>query len=291
MDGRGPLRRGDVYKRAVVDGRELRDNPLTRLKHQFSAARMSAREREETALELELRSHPGVSRANTIAVISPKGGVGKTTCAFLLGNLLCSHLGMRVVAVDANPDFGNLASLAPGTRRVERSLADLVDDLDGLRTAAELRPYMTQVGTGLHMIGAPGGAEEMAAMTAARYCDALALLGQFYEAVLLDLGPGITDPIVRLSIQRADQLLVVATADQVTADQVVGSLRHIDHDRITLVLNQARERGGGPRSVVVPLDDRLRTMLDTGTYSLEALRPDTRMAVKQLGLAVAEQLS
>ena len=83
-----------------------------------------------------------MSRANTIAVVSPKGGVGKTTCTFLLGNLLCSHLGMRVVAVDANPDFGNLASLAPGTRRVERSLADLVDDLDGLRTAAELRPYV-----------------------------------------------------------------------------------------------------------------------------------------------------
>ena len=32
-------------------------------------------------------------------------------------------------------------------------------------------------------------------------------------------------------------------------------------------------------------------MLDTGTYSLEALRPDTRMAVKQLGLAVSEHLT
>ncbi|HZI91091.1 MAG TPA: AAA family ATPase [Thermoleophilaceae bacterium] len=291
MDGRRPLRRSDVYKRAVVDGRELRDNPLARLKRQFSAARTSAREREEAALEGELRSHPGVSRANTIAVISPKGGVGKTTCAFLLGNLLCSHLGMRVVAVDANPDFGNLASLAPSTRRVERSLADLLDDLGGLRTAAELRPYVSQLPTGLHVVGAPERVEAMAAMTAARYGDALAFLGQFYEAVLLDLGPGITDPIARLSIQRADQLLVVATADQVTADQVLGSLRHIDHDRTTLVLNQARERGGGHRSVAVPRDERLRTMLDTGTYSLEALRPDTRMAVKQLGLAVAEQIS
>jgi len=285
------LRPGDFYEHAVVDGRELRDNPLVRLKRQFSAARTSAREREEAALEKGLRSHPGVSRANTIAVISPKGGVGKTTCTFLLGNLLCSHLGMRVVAVDANPDFGNLASLAPGTRRVERSLADLVDDLDGLRTAAELRPYMTQVPSGLHVIGAPLHAAGMAAMTAERYGDALALLGQFYEAVLLDLGPGITDPIAQLSIQRADQLLVVTTADQVTADKVLGSLRHIDHDQTTLVLNQARERGGGYRSVVLPRDERLHTMLATGTYSLEALRPDTRVAVKELGLAVAEQLA
>ena len=128
-------------------------------------------------------------------------------------------------------------------------------------------------------------------MTAPRYGDALAFLGQFYEAVLLDLGPGITDPIARMSIQRADQLLVVATADEVTADKVLGSLPHIGHDRTTLVLNQARERGGGHRSVAIPRDERLRAMLDTGTYSLEALRPDTRMAVKQLGLAVAEQLA
>ena len=278
-------------KRAVVDGRELRDNPLARLKRQFAAARTSAREREEAAQDSALRSQPGVSRANTIAVVSPKGGVGKTTCAFLLGNLLCSHLGMRVVAVDANPDFGNLASLAPGTRRVERSLADLVHDLDGLRTAAELRPYLSQQPSGLHVVAAPERAEAMAEMTAPRYGDALAFLGQFYEAVLLDLGPGITDPIARLSIRRADQLLVVATADEVTADKVLGSLRHIEHDRTTLVLNQARERGGGHRSVAIPRDERLRTMLDTGTYSLEALQPDTRMAVKQLGLAVAEQLA
>jgi hypothetical protein len=31
-------------------------------------------------------------------------------------------------------------------------------------------------------------------------------------------------------------------------------------------------------------------MLDTGTYSLEALADPTRIAVKRLGLAVAEQL-
>jgi MinD-like ATPase involved in chromosome partitioning or flagellar assembly len=277
--------------RAVVDGRELRDNPLARLKRQFSAARTSAREREEAELDRELHSHPGVSRANTIAVLSPKGGVGKTTCTFLLGNLMCSHLGIRAVAVDANPDFGNLAALGPGTRRVERSLADLVDDIDGLRTAAELRPYVSQQPTGLHVIGAPERPAARAGLTAESLGDALALLGQFYEVVLLDLGAGITGPLVRLAVQRADQLLLVSTADPVTADKVLGSLAHIDHERTTLVLNQARGRGGGHRSVAVPHDERLHTMLDSGTFSLEALRPDTRMAVKALGLAVAEHLA
>jgi hypothetical protein len=44
------------------------------------------------------------------------------------------------------------------------------------------------------------------------------------------------------------------------------------------------------RAVTIPFDADLATMLDTGTYSLEALGDHTRVAVKRLGLAVAEQL-
>jgi MinD-like ATPase involved in chromosome partitioning or flagellar assembly len=45
--------------------------------------------------------------------VSPAGGVGKTTSAFLVGNLLASHSRLRVIAIDANPDFGTLGDLAP----------------------------------------------------------------------------------------------------------------------------------------------------------------------------------
>ena len=69
-----------------------------------------------------------MTRPNTVAVISPKGGVGKTTISFVLGNLLASQLRLRVVALDANPDFGTLAALAPDEHRSTRSLADLLAD-------------------------------------------------------------------------------------------------------------------------------------------------------------------
>jgi hypothetical protein len=85
---------------------------------------------------------------------------------------------------------------------------------------------------------------------------------------------------------------------------VAGALRYLAHERATLVLNQAS--GGHEadikqieahfrqqrlrRSVTIPRDDQLRTMLDTGTYALDALDRDTRVPVKLLGLAVAEQL-
>ena len=44
----------------------------------------------------------------TIAVVSPKGGVGKTTTTALLGSLLAFLRRDRVIAVETNPDWGSL---------------------------------------------------------------------------------------------------------------------------------------------------------------------------------------
>lgn len=301
---RPSLRRSEVYPRPLIDGRQLRDTPLSRLRRRLAGLLTSAREREEAALEGRLRSQPGVTRTNTIATISPKGGVGKTTSTFLLGSLLAGHLKLRAIAVDANPDFGTLAALAPEGLRVERSLADLIAECERVHSPAELRPYVSQLPTGLHVLAAPEHAEVMAEMTPRLYGELLAFLGQFYEVVLLDLGTGITDPIARFAVERADQLVVVTTPEWITAANVLGALRHLRHDHATLVLNQVRERGAAElkavedrfreqrlhRRVALPYDERLRTMLDSGTYTLEALERRIRLPVKQLGLAVAEQL-
>jgi hypothetical protein len=45
-----------------------------------------------------------------------------------------------------------------------------------------------------------------------------------------------------------------------------------------------------PRHVMLPEDERLRQMLDSGTYVCERLERRTRTAVKPLALAVADQL-
>jgi len=46
-------------------------------------------------------------------VMSRKGGVGKTTMTLALGSTFASLRGDRVIAVDANPDAGNLARITP----------------------------------------------------------------------------------------------------------------------------------------------------------------------------------
>lgn len=116
---------------------------------------VSSGERQEADLDSRLTALPGVTRPNVIAVISPKGGVGKTTNTFLLGKILAQHLRLRAVALDANPDFGTLAALAPDGLRSNRTLSDLLEDWDDVKAAAEVRTYVSRLPTGLHLLAAP----------------------------------------------------------------------------------------------------------------------------------------
>jgi MinD-like ATPase involved in chromosome partitioning or flagellar assembly len=302
--GQRPIKRGDVYPAPVVDGREMSQKLPARARSRWQSLLVSKGEREEADVEARIRSVPGVTRANTVAMISPKGGVGKTTSSFVVGNLLSNHLRMRTIVVDANPDFGTLAALAPDRLRPGRNLADLIADLERVHTAAELGPYVSRLPSGLHLLGAPTDAEVMAKLGPEAYGHLLAFLSIFYEVILLDLGTGITDPLARFAVERSDQLVLVTTPEFITSQSVAGALRYLAHERATLVLNQAS--GGDEadisqieahfreqrlrRSVTIPRDDRLRAMLDTGTYALEALGRGTRVPIKLLGLAVAEQL-
>lgn len=301
---RAPLRRVDVYERPIVDGRELSDNLLTRLSSRARLLLMTKLEAEEALLERRLRDQPGVSRTNTVALISPKGGVGKTTSTFIAGNLLATHLKLRCLAVDLNPDFGTLAALAPDAARVESSMAELLRDRAQIGSAAELRRYVSRLPSGLHLLAAPPQAEVIDQMTPSIYDELLTFVGQFYDVILLDLGTGVAGPIAQFAIQRADQAVVVTTPEWITATNVLGALRYLQLGRATLVVNQAVRNSGDSRAleahfetqrlskrVAIPYDQQLRTMLDSGTYSLAALRRRTRVPVKQLGLAVADQLA
>ncbi len=297
------LRRRDVHPGPLVDGRPASNGGAAGLRRQLQRFLVSEREREEADVERRLRAQPGVTRANTIAVISPKGGVGKTTSTFVAGNLLAGHINLRAIAVDANPDFGTLARLAPESRRSERSLADLLTDAERLRTAAELTPYVSRLPTGLHVLGAPRDAELTASLGPDRYGELVALLGTFYEVVLLDLGTGVAGPLARFAIERADQVVLVTTPEWVTSAIVLDALAHVRHDHTTVAINKSQpgSRAVDPiedrfraerlhRAVTIPYDERLATMLDCGTYTIDALARRTRLAVKRLGLAVADQL-
>ena len=297
------LKRSEVYPGAVVDGRHAQNGKSGRLTRTVQQLLVSRGERDEADIEHRVRTLVGVTRPNTVALISPKGGVGKTTSTFLVGNLLATHLKLRVIAVDANPDFGTLGRLSSDSRRSARSLADLLDDADRLKTAAELNPYVSRQPTGLHILAAPRDAALTAGLGPDRYGELVAFLSCFYEVVLLDLGTGVAGALARFAIERADQVVLVTTPEWVTSSVVLDALGHLQHERTTVALNKSLLRNGDlaaveqrfraerlHRAVTIPYDEQLGVMLDAGHYALDALCRPTRLAIKQLGLAVAEQL-
>src|SRR4051812_10175603 len=218
------LKRDDVYPTPIIDGRPAANGASGRFNRRFQRLLTSKGEAEEAELEQRIRSLPGVTRPNTVAVISPKGGVGKTTSTFLLGNLLATHLKLRVVAVDANPDFGTLGRLAAEGRRCPRSLADLLHDAERLKTAAELNPYVSRQPTGLHILAAPSDPELTAALGPDRYGELVAFLSCFYEVVLLDLGTGVAGPPARVALEGARPAGALATPPGGPAAGGVGGL-------------------------------------------------------------------
>jgi MinD superfamily P-loop ATPase len=114
----------------------------------------------------------------------------------------------------------------------------------------------------------------------------------------------VTGSLVRFVTHRADRVVLVTTPEWITASVVLEALQHLRHDHATVAINKSLAHPGDRhaiedrfraahlhRAVTIPYDEDLATMLDTGAYSLEALRDATRIAIKRLGLAVAEQLA
>jgi MinD-like ATPase involved in chromosome partitioning or flagellar assembly len=114
--------------------------------------------------------------------------------------------------------------------------------MEQIHSAAELYPFVSATPNGLHLLAAPPHPEVMEQMTPELYGQLVAFLGRFYELILLDLGTGLTEPLARFALERADHAVVVATPEWITSSTVVDSLQYVGGrlgaGQLSLVLNQ-----------------------------------------------------
>jgi MinD-like ATPase involved in chromosome partitioning or flagellar assembly len=292
-----PILRSEVHHRDA--------SLLVRLKAWLSDTLTSPAELAEFAEDRRLARLPSTSRTNLIVFVGPRGGVGKTTIARAVGGLLSSARCGTVVLMDADRDYGPAGDLAPDSRRSSKTLSDLLADFDEAPHPPQLRPYLSTLDDGLLILGAPSTRAEMRALTPEHYARALSLL-RGADIVLMDCAGGIGD-LQEWALRVADQAIVFATPDYVAANNVAKVLSDPDvglPQRSTLVLNNPRPEGAGDMTaieqhfarhhleerVVMPYDQRLRVMLDQGTYDLECLDRGTRVPLKRLAAAVGEGL-
>jgi MinD-like ATPase involved in chromosome partitioning or flagellar assembly len=165
----------------------------------------------------EMRRRDLISRVRTpvagghhrVAVLSLKGGVGKTTTAVGLGATLATLRGDRVIAVDANPDRGTLSDKV----RLETAatIRDLLHERDQVRRYADIRAFTSQAPSRLEVLASDRDPGVSVAFSADDYCDAARMLEHFYSICITDCGTGLLHSAMSGVLQLADQIVLVSS--------------------------------------------------------------------------------
>lgn len=241
---------------------------------------------------------PGCYR---IAVISLKGGVGKTTMSVCLGATLASLRGDRVIAVDANPDRGTLSGKIP--LQTTATVRNLLDDVDRLGSYADVRRCTSQSADRLEVLASESDPSMSQAFSERDYRTVASVLERFYNVVITDCGTGLLHSAMAGALALADQLVLVSSASVDGARSASATLDWLDahgYGRLVAasvaVINSARPKSGGVdvdrlqehfaarcRSVTrVPYDPHLEEGAEVD------LSGETRTALLELAASVAD---
>jgi len=229
---------------------------------------------------------PRLQRCPTIAVVSPKGGVGKTTLTVLIGSLLSHIRSDRVVAVDTNPDFGSLGwTLTPNHDVFADDLLELLERPD--LPSTELDAHLGRSGDGLMVLPAPFDSARASRMDRGAYKRLIEHLQLRAGILLLDCGTGLHDPPAQAALMCADQLVLVTDSEPATATLVAEASKRLLRSGapVTLVVNKlprntrldVEELGRVVDRVaamcVVELNDVAATRVAAGEFSWEEGSP------------------
>lgn len=238
-----------------------------------------------------------------IAILSLKGGVGKTTTTVGLGSTFASLRGDRVIAIDANPDLGTLAHRVP--RQTRSTVRNLLED-PHITRYSDVRAHTSQAPSRLEVLASEQDPAVSEAFSEADYRKAIGILQAFYNIILTDCGTGLMHSAMAGVLDMASSLVLVTSPAIDGARSASATLDWLDHhgygklvERTVVVVNASR-RGASTvdldqlrklfldrtRAVqVVPFDDHLA---EGAEIDLELVSKPTRRALLELAAMVAD---
>nr|WP_194826236.1 MinD/ParA family protein [Nocardia sp. XZ_19_231] len=256
--------------------------------------------------ELVARIRQPVRGDYRIAVLSLKGGVGKTTTTTGIGSIFASIRGDRVIAVDANPDFGTLSQrVAIQTRSTVRDL--LLDP--AIQRYSDVRRHTSQGSSRLEVLASERDPAASEAFNDEEYRAVARILQRFYNIILTDCGTGLMHSAMSGVLDLANSLVLISSAAIDGARSAAATLDWLSlhgHDHLVrnavVVINLPRE--GSPnvgvqqlrqyflsrcRAVhIIPFDEHLS---EGAEIDLHRLHKTTKRAYVELAATVADEFS
>jgi MinD-like ATPase involved in chromosome partitioning or flagellar assembly len=160
-------------------------------------------------MDLHARIRRNARDSYQIGVFGLKGGVGKTAVTVALGSSLSKVRGDRILAVDADPDGGNLADRAG--RQSAATVADLLSDKE-LARYNDIRAYTSMNGSNLEVLSSEEYSGARREFNDEDWKGAVGIVSRYYNLVLADCGAGLFQPASRGVLSTVSGLVIVASA-------------------------------------------------------------------------------
>ncbi|MEJ1194058.1 MinD/ParA family ATP-binding protein [Pseudarthrobacter sp. CCNWLW207] len=243
------------------------------------------------------------------AILSLKGGIGKTSTTVGVGLTLAEFRGDAPCAIDANPDSGDLVERALGEgiyqQASPRTITDLLRNIDTVDSLTALARYMHHAGR-LHLIAGEQDPEVSDSLTAAEYLQIRKLISNYYSVALTDCGTGVTHNAMSGILQSADNLVIAAGYAVSGAKRARSTLHWLashgyedlarnaivvitDKDEVSSRVDKdaIEEHLSGicRQLIAVPHD---RGVADGDLVTLDVLKPETRRAYKEIAAAIVD---
>lgn len=263
---------------------------------------------QQHAAELIGRIRASLDGVHKVAFVSSKGGVGKSTMTVAVGNVIARARGDRVIAVDVDPDLGDLSARFSERGGPQANIEQMAS-LQNIERYSNVRLHTVMNNDRLELLGAQNDPKSTYTLGPEDYAATMKILDLHCNVILLDCGTSITDPLFTTIAGDVTGLVVVASQDVRGVEGALATLNWLyAHGfdgllpRTVVALNATRdglplvdfkvvenEFGKFVSEVFrVPYD---RHLADGLAVEFSALKLRTRRAVLELAGGVAQQFS
>ncbi|WP_327357965.1 MinD/ParA family ATP-binding protein [Streptomyces sp. NBC_01304] len=258
-------------KQATSVWSRLRRRAADPEREQAAAAVPLTAERPERADIADVRTHFAGFRQ--IAVVSPKGGDGKTTGAACLATVMGTLRGGFVAAMDCNEAWGTLGLR---TRRA-KGAADFADMLGALATlnrpdlrVGELAPYVQPQAEAMFDVLASGESPDTdQVLTEEAFWLLRDIVSRFYKVLIADTGNNIRVDNWLSVVSSSHQLVITTRPHEDSLRSVMWMLDFLNSRGLGEVVSRAV-------TVITPSPDQTRTQL---WHAEDELSARTRIVV------------